>query len=138
MSDYNPRHYREYKFEKEGSMLENYYVTVSALSGKPVVGNKKKYKTPAYKSTTEAFTHAYGWVDCMLPNKTDPDEPEDSWKKAYDELRKYQAEFYHFPLISKEEKLEPHQEEKDEAWEEKLKQAYKKGWMEKKLIDGDN
>ncbi|MEG3920709.1 MULTISPECIES: hypothetical protein [unclassified Microcoleus] len=135
MTDYNPRRYRErYKLEKEGSELKPYYVKVSALSGVPLAGTDEisntyweKYKTPPYDTTTEAFTHAYGWVDGNLCDEDDLDQNGEPCKRAYEKLRKDQEEFY--KSRTPEEKVESHMEE-EKAWEKKLEEAYKAGWAD--------
>lgn len=143
MSSYTLRHYKGHKLEKEGSGLKPYCVKISALSGLPIVGTNElsnnyleKYKTPFYETTTEAFTHAYGWVDCTFCNQTDPIQKEDSCKQAYKELREEEDEFYSLKSlrIPEEEPREVSDEQKEtlekqkEAWEKKLEKAYKKGW----------
>ncbi|MEG5175676.1 hypothetical protein [Microcoleus sp. B3-D7] len=136
MTDYTPRRYRErYKLEKEGSAPNPYCVKVSALSGVPLSGTDElsntyweKYKTPLYDTTTEAFTHAYGWVDASLCEQADLDKNGESCKKAYEELRKEQGEYY--KSRTPEERVEPHMEE-EKAWEKKLEEAYKAGWETK-------
>jgi hypothetical protein len=69
MSDYSSRCYRNHKLDNEGSVPNLYCVKVFALSGAPLAGTDElsnnyweKYTTPLYKTTTEAFTHAYGWA----------------------------------------------------------------------------
>ena len=93
---YTPREYRDYKLEKfekldnKESVLGPYYVKVSTRSEIP-----EEKQTPAYGTTTEAFTHAYGWVDRSHYNQTDSDGHGDSWKRAYGKLRESQKEFLH-------------------------------------------
>ncbi|MEG3971654.1 hypothetical protein QUA00_29140 [Microcoleus sp. T2B6] len=136
MTDYNPRFYRErYKLEKEGSELKPYCVKVSALSGLLLADTDElsntyweKYKTPSYDTTTEAFTHAYGWIDASLCDQADLDRDGNSCKKAYEELRKDQEEFYKFQVP--EERVKSNMEA-EEAWEKKLEKAYKAGWETK-------
>lgn len=132
MTDYNPRRYRErYKLEKEGSELKPYCVKVSVLSGVPLAGTDElsntyweKYKTPPYDTTTEAFTHAYGWVDRSHCNHTDLEENGDSWKRAYGKLRESQKEFYKF---TPDKDVEMYIKEEKER-NEKLEGVYKAGW----------
>jgi hypothetical protein len=135
MSSYNPksytsytlREYRGYKLEKLEKIekLDNknelgpYYVKVSTLSEIP-----EEKLTPHYKTTTEAFTHAYGWVDRSHCNHTDLEENGDSWKRAYEKLRESQKKFYKF---TPDENVEMYIKEEKER-NEKLEGAYKAGW----------
>jgi hypothetical protein len=135
MSSYNPpsytsytlREYRGYKLEKleeldNKSELGPYYVKVSTLSEIP-----EEKLTPPYPSTTEAFTHAYGWVDRSNCNHTDLDENGDSWEKAYEKLRESQKEFYKF---TPDKNVEMYIKE-EKAQNEKLERVYKAGWETK-------
>jgi hypothetical protein len=121
-TSYTPREYRDYKLEKfdnKESVLGPYYVKVSTRSEIP-----EEKQTPAYETTTEAFTHAYGWVDRSHYNQTDSDENGDSWKRAYEKLRETQKEYYKF---IPDENVEVHMKEEKER-NEKLERVYKAGW----------
>lgn len=132
MRSFTPRLYRGHKLDLEEKTSDGYCVKVSSRISTLSTSIGKfdelstnyleKYKTPSYETEMEAFTQAYGWVDCDFCNQTDPDENEDPCQKAYNELRSQgtQKEFYEVASASPA----------------KLQQAYKKGW-EKKLIDGD-
>lgn len=133
---FNPRRYRDYKFEKKGEGLNPYYIKVFHLDELQGSANhdlsnnsleKAQYETSQYGSVTEAFVDAYGWVDCIYRNKTDPD----SYEKSYNTLRKDERELYRYPYLNKQQS-DP--EENNEEWENKLEQAYKNGW-ERNLIN---
>jgi hypothetical protein len=137
---YTPRDYRGYNLEKKGRAYgkryeKPYSVRICTKSELP----EEKYVTPNYETTTQAFTHAYGWVDSIIHKQNNSNETEDPWKKSYDKVRKYQAEFYRSPLIFEDQEVKQPHEEKNEGWEKKLEEAYKEGWdKKKKLVDTDN
>jgi len=140
MSSFTPRLYERHNLVLEKIKSDCYCVKIFTLpvnANPDVLSNKhlEKYKTPAYNTETEAFTHAYGWIDFTLFNQTDLDEKEDSWKKAYKKLRNDQEDFYNF-LWESEKKLTPSMEKQKQEHEIKLEKAYREGW-DKKLIDGD-
>lgn len=133
MSDFNPRDYKGYRLEKTGRDLSLYYVKVfdlskvkdpkcNDLSNNP--HEKAQYTTSTeYKNVRDAFADAYGWIDCISRNKSDPG----CYEKAYNKLKKDEEELYRYPYLNKQES---EQKENSGEWE----YAYKNGWQ-KKLVD---
>jgi hypothetical protein len=133
MTDFNPRDYKGYRLEKTGEGLSLYYVKVFDLSKvkDPKCDNlsnnpdaKAQHTTKIdYRDVIDAFADAYGWIDCISRDKSDPD----SYEKAYNKLKKDERELYRYPYLNKQES---DQKESNGKWE----YAYKNGW-EKNLKD---
>jgi hypothetical protein len=119
MSRFTSRPYKGFQLdhEYEKGKQERNCVKISLRSG----SRAEKYKTPAYETPNEAFSHAYGWIDCVPGDQTEPGE-EDSCKNAYNALRKYKDEFYSIQEVS---------EELSELREQKWEKAYRDGWRKK-------